>query len=216
MDVGKKGLKKREKILIFLVGTVGLVLIVYMYVITPLNEQIEAKTQERDALSQQWRVIEAGLRSEAEIRELRDDGLERYETIRDMHISESLNQEIGREMTYLVRDHNFREVNQSLSGVASFTEGGIEDDAYFSFMPITMTIDGEFEDLTWMLDTFEYDTSVSITRFGLSFSEEFDYERRDLIEMSSISLGFRVIMIRDEQFEEAYADIRYVEEEESE
>jgi len=210
MESGKRTLSRREKILVFGGGTIGAFIILFQFVITPLNEQIEAKTAELSDLNMRWRVIESSLANEAQIREDREAAFEEYYEICDAYINEALNQEIGRELTHLVRDHNFMEISQSIAGLAGFTEGGITGNPAFSILPITMTLGGGFEQLNWILDTMEVMPSTSITTFSIAPGGP------EANEIDGVTLAFRIMMFRHDFIESELERIRptHVEEEE--
>ena len=210
MQTGKRTLSKKEKRLLFGAGIIGFVLIMYMYVITPLNEQIESKTAEYETLSSQWRVIETQLRTENEIRESRDELMEQYYEVRDSYLDEALNQEIGREMTLMVREHDFLEVSQSISALSNFTSGGITGDPVFSVLPITMSVRGGYDEIKGILDTMEETPYNSIISFAISDSRE------DEFDVDMVSLNFRLIMFRTGHLEAQLEEIRPTAEEDAE
>ena len=202
MGTEKRTLSKREKMLVFGGGTIGIFILMFMYVITPLSEQLETKTAELDDISMRWRMIESALANEAAIRESLEEAFDQYYVIRDAYLSEAMNQEIGRELTFMVRDHNFQEISQSISEIANFTEGGITGNPAFSIQPISMTLGGGFEELQWILDTMEEMPSTSITNFSLSLGGA----EGDMID--GVSLSFRIMMFRRDFIESELERIR--------
>ena len=202
METGKKSLSKREQVMLFFIATVGLFVVVYMYVITPLNEEIDEKKVQLADINMRWRVIESQLRTEDEIREAQEEAFERYYEIRDKYIEQQLNHEFGRVLTLLVREHEFREMTQGISNVTGFTEGGITGRPVFSVSSVGMSIGGGYEQLQSLLDGVIEIPSMGIPTFSISLGGP------DGDHVENVPISFRVIMFDQVRIESELDMIR--------
>jgi len=101
MQSGKKSLSKRERLLLVIVLTVGLLAAVVTYVYIPLYNQLIDKTTELGNLRLEKTRIESSLATERSIKDNRDQSLQQYNRDSSRFINHSLSNEIGRMLTGL-------------------------------------------------------------------------------------------------------------------
>ena len=190
----KKGLNKREKRMLFGGAIIGSLAIMIQFVILPLNTELEDKTAEFTALDMERQEIEMRLAQERFAQFEYDEAFEEYEALDGLFLRESLSNQVGREITILVEDHEFIALSQSISPHSNFMRGDITPEtAVLTTMTITQTIRGPYDNLTWLLDSVEEIPYIRITRVAFDFEEDEDgYAATDVI-----ALVFEVAMIKD-------------------
>ena len=200
----KKGLSKREKILLSIVLVFGIFAIMVMFVIIPLYNDLSDKTTLYNELTVQKIQIETKLSTEAATRENHTVVLARHKTNSERFLNTSLSNEIGRMLTTLCDEHGLSPVSQQLSNPKDFTKilssSGSRPSAddkngketVFLMVTATMTVKGDYEDLKSLLDTVEQIEYIRVSRVSLGR----DTANPELV-LNKITVTFEVTMLKD-------------------
>jgi len=201
MVTEKKGLKKREKILLFIMIIVALFAGMVMLVIIPLYEQLEDQREEYGKLQVEKAHIDAMLASEQNVRDGRNQAVERHKLDSSRFLDDSHSSEIGRMLTILCERHGLLPVDQRLEDPKDFsvdennTSGNTARDTVFVIMSATMNLAGNYSDVMRLLDEVEGIDYIRVS--GLSYSWSVN---PDVNPLDKINIVFEVTMIKDVDF----------------
>jgi len=173
MHTEKKGLSKREKLMLLIMVVIGLFAIMVMFVIIPFYEQLSAKTKALSDLEFTKAQIDTTLASEHGIRENYNAVLQQHDMNSARFLNEALSNDIGRMLTVLCENHSLQPIDQKLSAPVDFVikrEGGEEsaENSLFLIVSAVMTVRGEYDDLKSLLDTVEGIDYIRISRTSFS------------------------------------------------
>jgi len=180
----KKGLTKRETVMIILMLVVGFTAAMVVFVIIPLYETLQDERDMYNALSLERMQIDALLLTEPSIRDTHSYAVEWHEEISELFISEAHSSEIGRMLTRLCEEHGLPPIDQRMSNPVAFGDA-------FLFMTVDMTVSGTYQDLKRLMDTVEHTEYLRIARVSFNLGGD------DAYRLDRISLSFEVTMIRD-------------------
>ena len=199
MQTEKKGLTKREKIMVLLLIIIGSLALMVAFVILPLYNQLNDKNDEYGALELEKSQIEVKLATETVARVNHTSLLMKLNRSSERFLNPSLSNEIGRMLTGLCETYGLQPVSQQLSAPKDFTTVEIkpgaektESDSVFLIVSAAMTVKGSYEDLKNLLDAVERIEYFRISRVSFSANAavpEAGFDR--------ISLFFEVTMLKD-------------------
>jgi len=181
----KKGMSKREKIMILAVVFFAVTVGIIMYIIIPLNEHLNERRSEYQTLSNEKFNIEMLLRAEAANQEHHITAALNYENINERFLRESHLNGIGRMLTNLVHSFNLRALDQRLSPPSVSSESSI-----FLISQSSMTVSGTFDNLMEFLDYIYKMEYLRVTNIIFMVRELYE-------TWEGVSIQFEITMIRD-------------------
>jgi len=201
MVTEKKGLSKRERIMLFLLIIVGSLALTVMYVIIPLYDQWQDKQAEYSSLQLEKSRVDALIASESSIRDNRNSAIARHELESERYLNDSHASDVGRMLNQLTARYGLQWVDQTINDPKNFVipsadnSGSGSDDgdkSVFLIVTATMTTTGDFNRLKSLLDAVEKIDYIRITTVSYVWNEQADAPLMD-----RISLGFEVTMLKD-------------------
>jgi hypothetical protein len=184
MQQDKKGLSKREKILLMLMLVAGFTAGMVMLAIVPLYNSWQDRQDEYGALVGERAQVAAMLTAEAGIRVGHSDAALEYSALRDGFLTEAHAAQIGRMMTRLFEDYGLTPIEQRLAQPAEFPYGDM-----FLIKTVTNTVSGTYADLTTFLDSVMEIDYLRVSQLNFSVPDD--------NEPTRISINFQVAMLRD-------------------
>ena len=224
MQPAKKGLTKREKRLLFVVGCAGSAILMFQFVLMPWYVDMGEKEEELVELRAEQQRLEMTLATAQGIRLAFEAALANDAELRERYFNESILSDVGRYLTLLVMEHDFLPTSQSLSPAVNFTASG-DDITTFGIVRASMSINGNYAELKSLLDTVREIPYVRIPSLSFSMSgslvliEFLEEDDEDGVylgqffyadsDTSNVSLTFEVTTMRDrEQFEDEEQDVQ--------
>jgi len=204
MEKEKMGLSKREKRLIYVAVCFGMLVIMVVLVILPLNYQLINSNSEHDELATKYSQIQVALATEERIRAGYDNALALFEHMRMTYESETLSSDIGRMLTQKVKEHNLTPISQTISHPEDFIipdddEDEKEDDeAVFSTMSVSMAVSGDYHNVKRLVDTIGNNNYIRISNASITFIEN-DFGG---VSTDKINIRFEIIMLKTSEDEE--------------
>jgi len=202
--VEKQGLSKREKMLLLVVGSVGLLAVMVQFVFLPMSNQLSAKRDTYDSLLMEKARIETSLATEANIRAKRDAALAAYHAISARFPYDSSSTVVGQLLTALCESHGLTPSDQKLSAPAVFSPDGVlrtAGDPAFTTVSVTMTVLGAYDDLKDVLDAVEQTDYLRISRVSFSRNNNDTQQGRlrELpgVEQDKITIQFVVVLLNE-------------------
>jgi len=199
MQTEKKGLSKREKVLIMVMVVFGVTALMIVFVIIPLYNQYNDKTSEYGALQDEKIIIDSKLATEAAIKDEHASIIMRHRADSIRYLNTSLSNEIGRMLTSLCESRGLQPISQQLSVPREFTkverrpgEQATENGSAFLVVTAVMAVNGEYKDLKNLLDAVEDTEYLRISR--VSFSKNMQSLESSL---DRISVTFEVTMLKE-------------------
>jgi len=196
MVTEKKGLTKREKVMLLLLLVVGLFAIMVMYVIIPLYNSLEEKRAELINLQLEQSRVQAVMASEGNIGNNRNDVVNRFEFESNRYLPDSHSSEIGRMLNQLCQRYDLRWVDQVINDPKPFVMQNSEnsaEDSIFLITSATMTTTGDFQRLKALLDAVEKIDYIRISSVSYVWNDDIEMPISDRIK-----IGFEVTMLKDE------------------
>ena len=195
----KKGLSKREKWLLLIMVVFGVFALMVVYIIVPMNDELNDKETKRSELEFEKLRIEQTLMLESSTRDSLDEAKGTHKGVAARFLSESSVSEIGRMLTELCEEHNLFPISLNTTAPVGFTTGGkdreeaakLAAESAFSIVTASMTVSGGYDSLKSLLDTAEQTEYLRVSR--VSFGRNVD----DWPEVGNISITFEVTMLKD-------------------
>jgi len=209
MQTEKKGLAKREKVMLFIMVVVGLFALMVMYVIIPLYNQLGDLQTEYSTLQAEKTRIDTMIAAENGIRDGRNQAVERHKTESIKYPDESHASEIGRMLTVLCETHGLIPVSQTLSDPKDFNVDGNakpaagDPEPVFVVMSAAMVLNGSYQNLMRLMDTVEEMDHIRISSFAYTWNVT-----ATALNSDRIRIGFEVTMIKDVDFSKVEAEIQ--------
>jgi len=206
MITEKKGLSKREKVLIIFMAIFGSLALMVVFVILPLYEQLGDKNTEFGYLQTEEQQILVKIATENVARENYDRLYETLLESSERFLNPSLSNEIGRMLTSLCENHGLQPISQQLSAPRDYAPAGGSGGAsggngngegsVFLIVSASMVVRGSYVELKDLLDAVEDIEYFRVTRvsFGRSATETGQ-------SLDRISLNFEVTMLNDSAIE---------------
>ena len=185
MQTEKKGITKREKVLLIFMVVMGYTALMVIYVILPLNDNVHDRREDYQEAVIERMFTELLLAAEPNYRERhRISGLT-FEDISSRFLNESHHSDIGRMLTQMIIDHGLMP-----SDLWVLSEIQPEHGSAFLAVSVSTTFHGTYHNLKSLLDTVEEIEYLRVTH--LSFNTSY-YD----VPWQNISISFEVAMIRD-------------------
>ena len=197
----KQGLKKREIILLFVVGTVGAVLLVNNFILSPMYKAYSAKVEKYNGMTLQREMLEDKFMNEPLTRNLFEKAEAAMLLINEEYPTDIPNEEVDRIITKLCADNNLTPASLSLSSAAEDFRippiPGREDerdsvDYYPAFRKSTanMKLLGTYSSLKSLIDQTADTSSIFINKFAIATDRV-----RGLDSFANIDVVFEVYML---------------------
>jgi len=185
----RKGFTKREKRLLLLMAVVGFSALMIVYVILPFFNRLQDENDRYSELTFEQMQMQMLFMRAPVIHNEHADALQQLEAARERFLNEAHISEIGRMLTALCEAHNLNVINQQLASPVV-----PEEFDAFLVMPVTMTLNGMYDDLNRLLDTVYNIEYLRITRvsFNMNRTEEDLWGRY----LERVSVSFEVIMMQ--------------------
>ena len=185
MQTEKKGVSKREIVMLILMGLMGFTALMVVYVIIPASNRLQDQRDLYNTRTMERAQLDILLASEPGLREGHYAARLNYQDINRRFLSEGHSADIGRMLTMLLLEHNLTPIDQRLSAPVV-----PEDGSAFLTVSAAMIINGTYDRLTALFDTVEEMEYLRISR--VSFNTGYRHETWDRINIS-----FEVAMLRD-------------------
>jgi len=192
----KTGLKKREKILVFIAVVVGLISLTSTYVISPMYSLYGEKQAEYDRLTHEQFQLETKFANEAVYRQSNDDARSGFDKITRRYPQIMPNDEIDNLLTGLCLRNDLKPTSLRLSDAAAYTVQGEPDTEEglvpaFSTVSADMTLQGSYDSLISLIGAVARYDYIRIT--GVRYTQP--RILREIIDIPDIAVSFEVTMM---------------------
>jgi len=191
----KKGLTKREKILIFSAGLIALIYLVFQFGFLPMYSRYTEAQAERERLADEKEKVEANINQEPRIVEANKDARDRYDQIKQDFPLLAEDEEIDAVLTGLCVSNNLiptsLTIDRSDAAAPQGAQNEEQDDVQFLFTVITvkMNVTGTIPSLIGLIDDLEELPYIRLA--NVSYSEG----RGEEINRGNIQLTFELTYI---------------------
>ena len=219
MQTEKKGLSRREKVLLIVMLVFGSFALMTMFVILPLYNQLNDMNTEYGYLETERMQTEVKLAAEAVARDNYTNVYNALILNSERFLNPSLSNEIGRMLTSLCERYGLQPISQQLSAPKDFVPAGAGgsgnvsgsnsgsnssnnsgnssgnnsgDGSVFLIVSASMAVKGTYDELKDLLDAVENIEYFRVTRVSFSRNTT-DTE----LPLDRISLNFEVTMLKD-------------------
>jgi len=198
MHTEKKGLTKREKVLLLVLIFMATFALMVVYVIIPLYNHLEDLRTEHNLLQIEQTRVEALIANENNLRDGRNQAVDQHKSDSARFLDESHASEIGRMLTVLCETHGLNPLSQVLNDPKDFKIDEDDDsdrDTVFTILTANMVLDGNYQDLLRLLDTVEEIDYLRISNMAYIWDI-----RNEFTGLDRITINFEVTMVKDVDF----------------
>ncbi|MCL2617601.1 MAG: hypothetical protein FWD98_00965 [Defluviitaleaceae bacterium] len=181
----KKGISKREKVMLIFIAVFGVTALSVMYGILPLNETMEVRGAELSRLELERVNIEMLFATEETIAANHAEAAQAYTSL-VANMPEKRISDVGFMLTQLVQEHYLAPIEQRLFGPSAF-----QGSDALQIISASMVVSGSYAALMSLMDTVEATDYLRISNMTFSFNES------GVAEINRINLSFEVLMVRD-------------------
>jgi len=187
----KKGLSKREKMLLFAVGLLVIIYLAIQFAIIPLADRYTTGVEERSSLTTERWFVDADISNLPSIRESNATASEQFEQIKLEYPLLIPNEEIDPILTNLCINNGLKPTSLNFTGSTLAPESeNAEQAALFTIVSVTMTVTGNYNSILRLLDDVDSKQYMRITNLGYASNRQ-----TETPDDSTITLAFELTFI---------------------
>jgi hypothetical protein len=192
MKTEKAAISRKEKRLLIVAVVLGLFYLAFQFGFLPLFNEYREKTELLRQLEEEWALIEMRLNGEALVRATYERAKEAYENVLTQFERTGADTSLSRMLTVLSQDSGFEKLSQTLAEPTALVipgaGGGEPSRSVFSTVTATMSFQGNYEQITSLVDAVGANSDVSINR--LSFNS---------MDASTVSVTFVAVLLNSSE-----------------